>query len=266
MADRALAVQAAAIRATPGVSRNRFYFWMALLLALLMFAGFAPSVYMRGAFFEVAPIPLYLHVHAAILTGWFLLFVVQTSLASSGRLADHRKLGTAGAIYAAVAFIAALVATFGFVPRTLAGGFTFDMDVSAFNEGSAGITIGQFISNVVWSNLGAALSFAILVALAIAYRGRPETHKRLMLLASISFMGPALARVARWPFLGGEQGPFTFAAILGLLAALVVYDLVTLRRVHPATLFGAGLRVLTLFGMQFVASSEPGLAFIRALA
>jgi hypothetical protein len=82
----------------------------------------------------------------------------------------------------------------------------------------------------------------VLVTLAVVYRGRPDAHKRLMLLASISFMGPAVARISRWPLLGGEQGPFTPAVLLGLLAAVVVYDLITLRRVHPATLFGVGLR------------------------
>jgi hypothetical protein len=127
-----------AITATTGVRRTRFYFWMALILALLMVAGFAPSVYLRGAFFEVAPIPLYLHVHAAILTGWFVLFTAQAWLAGSGRIAMHRQLGTVGAIYAALTLIAALVATLGFAPRTLAGGFTIDMDVSVFNEGSSG--------------------------------------------------------------------------------------------------------------------------------
>ena len=58
MAEGSLAVTAAAALATTGVRRDRFFFWMSLLLALLMFAGFAPSVYLRGASSLVSQPPL----------------------------------------------------------------------------------------------------------------------------------------------------------------------------------------------------------------
>src|SRR5262245_50880786 len=246
--------------------RRGFYFYMAVVLLLVMFVGFAPTVYLRGAFFEVAPIPLYLHVHGAVLSGWFVLFVVQTWLAKNNRIKLHRSVGVVGAVYAALALIAALAATLGFVSRTLADGYTFDQDISVFNEGASGITVGRFISGVVWSNLGAAISFAILVSLAILCRGRPEAHKRFMLVASIGMMGPALARISRWPILGGEQGPFTMIAMLALMGAVVSNDVLTTKRIHPATVFSVALRVSTLLGAQIVAQSELGQALIRYLA
>jgi hypothetical protein len=261
--EQAIAVTSG--RVTARVRRG-FYFYMSVVLLLMMFVGFAPTVYLRGAFFEVAPIPLYLHVHGAILSGWFLLFMVQAWLVKSDRSELHRSLGVAVAVYAALALIVALVATLGFVPRTLADGYSLDQDVSVFNEGGSGITIGRFISGVVWSNLGAAISFAVLVSLAILFRRRPEAHKRLMLLASIGMMGPALARISRWPPLGDEQGPFTMIAMLALMGAVVWNDLITLKRIHPASIFGIALRVSTLFGAQIVAQSEFGQAMIRYLA
>ena len=246
--------------------RRGFYFFMSVVLLLVMFLGFAPSVYLRGMFFEVAPIPLYLHVHGAILSGWFVLFAVQAWLAKSNRIKLHRRIGVFGAFYAALALTAALAATLGFVPRTLGDGYTFDQDVSVFNEGGTGITVGRFIAGVVWSNLVAAISFAVLVSLAILFRGRPEAHKRLMLVASIGMMGPALSRISRWPMLGGEQGPFTIIAISTLMGAVVLHDVITTRRIHPATVFGVVLRMSTLFGAQFVAGSELGQRLIRHLA
>jgi hypothetical protein len=41
------------------------------------------------------------------------------------------------------------------------------------------------------------LVFAILATAGILYRRRPETHKRLMLVATISLLGAA---ISRWPF------------------------------------------------------------------
>ena len=46
-------------------TRNGFYFWTSILLLAFLVIGFAPSLYLR-AFFEVPPIPAYLHVHGAI--------------------------------------------------------------------------------------------------------------------------------------------------------------------------------------------------------
>jgi hypothetical protein len=264
-AQRAIDVRVNSGRVTTQVRRG-FYFYMSVVLLLAMLIGFAPTVYLRGMFFEVAPIPLYLHVHGAVLSGWFFLLVLQTWLAKSNRIKLHRSLGVVGAVYAALALTAALIATLGFVPRTLADGYTLDQDVFAFNEGGSGITIGRFISGVVWSNLGAAISFTVLVSLAILLRRRPEAHKRLMLVASIGMMGPALARISRWPILGGEQGPFTMIAMLALMGAVVSNDVMTTRRIHPATAFGVALRMSTLLGAQIVAESDLGQALIRYLA
>lgn len=48
-------------------------------------------------------------------------------------------------------------------------------------------------------------------------RRRPAAHKRLMLLATIAILGPALARLARLPYFGGEGGPFVLIVTFALL-------------------------------------------------
>lgn len=73
------------------------------------------------------------------------------------------------------------------------------------------------------------------------YRNHSDIHKRLVLLSSLPIIGPALSRVSGLPFLGGEGGPFSDIAVLVLVAALVLYDLATRRRPHPATLVGSAV-------------------------
>src|SRR5207302_915251 len=77
--------------------------------------------------------------------------------------------------------------------------------------------------------------FSALVATALAMRRDKETHKRLMLLAFISIV---VAAVARLPGML-PRGPLAFfgAGYLFIVVA-VVYDLVSRRRVHKAYLWG----------------------------
>jgi len=86
-----------------------------------------------------------------------------------------------------------------------------------------------------------------------------------MLLASISIIGPALARVARWPVFGGEQGPFIPVVFWGLVLALAVHDLMSRRRLHPATVIGALLLMLIRYGTGLAGRSDVGQTLIGEL-
>ena len=246
--------------------RSKFFFGMSIVLLLFVLSGFAPTLYLR-AFFDVPPIPGYLYLHGVILTGWFVWLVVQTSLVQTARTATHRRVGIAGVVWATAVVGGGLLATFNVVAHVVADGADLAADTSLVPElGVAGVTIEAFLSNVVWLNIASVCAFALLVAAAALLRGRPQAHKRLMLIASIAILGPALARVSRWPPFGGEDSPFIPVVLLALLAALVVHDLLTTKRVHPATLIGGALTIL-LGGVvgPAIAGSPFGLAFTRSL-
>ena len=77
--------------------------------------------------------------------------------------------------------------------------------------------------------------FAILVSTALYFRRRLEAHKRLMTLAMISLLAAPIARI-HFPLL--PPGPPTFFGLADLfIVALLIYDLVTRRKVHPATIW-----------------------------
>jgi hypothetical protein len=82
--------------------RSSFFLVAHGVLLLIVLVGFAPSFYLRSTFPHVHQLPVFLHVHGAVLTGWFVLTVVQGWLIRSQRYRLHRKLGYFAAAYAAV--------------------------------------------------------------------------------------------------------------------------------------------------------------------
>src|SRR5215831_4753970 len=72
-----------------------FFPGMALLILATVFLGFAQSYYLAGML--RAPLPnLLIHVHGAAFSIWILLFLVQTSVVTAGRVDVHRRLGLVG--------------------------------------------------------------------------------------------------------------------------------------------------------------------------
>lgn len=248
-------------------TRNRFFLGMAGTLLLLVLIGFSPSLYLR-VFFPVPPIPGYLHLHGAVLTGWFVWLCLQASLIEVGRPATHRRLGVIGAGLGVAVLGAALLATLNVVSRITSLGIDLDADASALGIGVSGVRVVEFAAGVVWGNLTSVVIFAVLFAAAIYMRGNAQVHKRLVLLASIAIIGPALARISRWPIFGGEQGPFIPAVLLLLVLAVVANDVIATRRVHPATVAGIGAAIVVVGARVLLFAFAPEIAqgFVRWLA
>jgi hypothetical protein len=252
-------------KATEAALRSSFFFWSSALLLSFLVIGFAPTLYLRS-FFAVPPIPGYLYVHGGVLTAWFVWFFVQTTMVRTGRTAVHRRFGVIGAIIAAAVVVAGPMATMGFVARLRAQGIDWDTDMSAVPAlGIEGQPMVQFASEVFWGNFVGISVFAGLVVAAILLRRNSTAHKRLMLLASIALVGPALARISRWPVFGGEDSYFVPIVFLGLLAVLFAYDVVSARRPHRATLIGCGAIVLALIAARLIGHSEFGLTVVRMI-
>ena len=65
---------------------RRFYTGMALAIAITVFAGFAPTYYLR-TYYQTTPLGGLRHLHGLVFTAWVLLFVIQTALIPAGRVA-----------------------------------------------------------------------------------------------------------------------------------------------------------------------------------
>jgi hypothetical protein len=248
--------------------RTRFFFSAALILLLTVLVGFAPTLFLRP-FFNVPPIPLHLYFHGAVLSSWFIWLTAQTWLVASGRTSTHRRIGLFGAAFGGLVVVASLMATFGLIPHIHAQGIELEdalpFVVIALN-GSPFASWLDFMSWVVWTNIANVLTFAGCLIAAVLLRRHVEAHKRLMLVASISIIGPPLARISRWPIVGGqEDARIIFAGFVIPILALAVFDVARMKRLHPATALAGGLSVVSTITASIFASSEIAQTLVRAL-
>lgn len=218
--------------ARPLGSRDRvFYGGVAVSMALMAIVGFAPTFYLRllgggpMATFAVGhPFTPLIYIHGALFTAWVALFIVQTALISARRVTVHRRVGVAGAVLAA-AMVA--VATMTAVAGAKRG------------PGPGGMSPLVFLAIPLFD----MVMFATFITAALALRRHREAHKRLMLLAYVSIMGAPAARLPGVLPLG----PIAFYGIAFVfLAAGIVYDVVSRRRVHPAYVWGGMLLVASV--------------------
>ncbi len=205
---------------------------MAIAVVAAVFAGFAPTYYLRPRY-QSTPLPLYLHIHGFAFTAWVVLFIAQTTLVAARRIDVHRRLGWAGAALAALMVVAAITAAILSGRRDVAAGH---------GDGAFTFLTTPFLAMLV---------FMILVGVAVYCRRRTETHKRLMLLATISLLDAA---VARWPLEIVATSAWALYVLTDLfIVAAVLYDLASRRRVHPVYMWGgllivAGQSLRTVLG------------------
>jgi hypothetical protein len=243
-----------------------FFLWMSVLLLSVVLIGFAPTFYLRPFFDNPIPIFAYNYVHGVVITAWYVWLVVQTAAARMGQAALHRRIGLIGVGIATLVVVAGPMAALGFAARPAILGIGWDVDVGTLPFLPwEGMTVGELISEFVWSSFFVVALFAGLVVAAIVFRRRPEVHKRLMLLASISIIGPALSRIFNWPPLPGEGSLLFFVTHWGLLATVIVRDFVTTRRPHSATLIAYAAFVLSSTGSRMLAHSAFGIAVVGVL-
>lgn len=243
-------------------SGRRFFKIETLLLLLAVLAGFAPTFFLRPIT-SYGPMHWYLWVHGTVLTAWFVLSFVQTSLIAAHRTDLHRRLGVFGAWLAAAVVAVGIFAIWVGPHDAITGTNGFVI------PGTAPMGGGPFLNAI-----GGLTLFAIFVAAAIARRHTPETHRRLMLMASIAIIFPAAGRIpilmiatlhlpnAIVAIVGGG---IAAVCTIGLPVALLVYDCVTRGRPHPATAIALAA-YFPVFVAQFVFANAPAVqAMIRAL-
>jgi hypothetical protein len=210
--------------------RDRLFFsGMAVAAALVIFAGFAPTYYLKDVFGAPALSPL-LHLHGLIFSSWIVLFVVQTRLIAGRRTPLHRRLGVVGGLLAVAMLVVGTMAAIASARR----GFTPP-------GGPPPLTF-------LIIPLGDLVVFSVLVGAALYFRRQSQTHKRLMLLSTLALLTPAIARL---PGIAAA-GPPAFWGLTDLfIVACFAYDRVTSGRIHPA-FKGGGLFVLAMQPLRLI--------------
>jgi hypothetical protein len=210
---------------------NIFYTSMAVVMIATVFLGFAPTFFLK-TFTGSEPLPPLLHVHGAIFTAWYVLFFTQSVLISRGRPEWHHRLGLAG---------------FGLALAMVALGVAAAVHAIRSHHTPPGLDPRSFL---VLPFFGITV-FAILAGAGFFLRKRRETHKRLMLLASIAMLDAAIARIPGVMSTGGPLAAFGLQDFF--LITCIVYDFTARRRIHPAYLFG-GMFILAMQPLRIVVS------------
>ena len=85
--------------------RRWFFAGMGFVVLATVFAGFAPTYYLKPLFATPA-LPLSVHIHGALFSAWVLLFAAQTSLVAANRTDLHKRIGIGGAVLAVAMVVA----------------------------------------------------------------------------------------------------------------------------------------------------------------
>ena len=227
--------------------RNRdhvFFPAMSVIIGVVVFIGFSRTYFLASVFHAkplAAPI---VHVHGAVFSAWIVLLITQTTLVRAGRTDLHRTLGLFASGLALLVFILGVLVAVEMLNRTW--------------------SIPGFASPVIFAvALSEIFGFAVPTFAAFWMRRRSAFHKRLILIGSIAM---TTAGFGRWPvaFLLHKPLPAMLAAFT-LLALVVIYDLVMMRRVHRATALGVAWVVSIELAAVVVGPTVPWQKFAADL-
>jgi hypothetical protein len=149
---------------------------MSLVAAAVVAAGFGPALEEK-LFHPAVPPPRILWLHGAIFSGWIVFLILQSALVRVRYIHWHRIIGWFGAALATIMF-----------PLGIATGIVmvhFETYQLHLPGRYAFLAIPLF-------DIGA---FALCIALAIWWRKRPETHRRLVFIGTCTLLVAAFARI-----------------------------------------------------------------------
>ena len=231
-----MATQAPPIQARYGATR--FYAIMALIMSLVIVAGFSLNLAMGRSTFAV---PAAYHVHGVIFMSWIGLYLAQHMTMARGAVGLHRSLGKLAYLLVPAMVVAGSVVMV-VVARRTGGPFFFDVNVFLI------------------SNLAVLWCFAGLALWSLSRRRYTGWHRRLMLVAMAILTGPGLGRLLPLPLMIPHAWTITVALtfiwpVIGMIA-----DKRRNGHVHPAYVWGTAIYAGTFVLSMLLANSPLGFA------
>jgi hypothetical protein len=205
------------------------YLTTAALFIAVTLIGFVPTstAYLSAIRSGAAPPPpLLLHLHALVMWGWLLLFSAQATLFVTGRRQLHQSLGLASLLLAPAMVFMMIAVTIQGVTRSVGLGY--------------GDAAAKFLALQIQDIILFALFYCWAVA---ARRSAPETHKRMMVLATFAILNAAIGRMTWLPFNIQPNLLYDLAPLyqLLLLVPVLVHDVVRLGRLHSSYIYGLAI-------------------------
>jgi hypothetical protein len=227
----------AASHLVTATATHAFYARLAYACLAVGVAGFTPTYWvpLLTGRIDVAPI---VHLHAFVFYGWLTLLVVQTRLVAARRITRHREVGVFGVAWATAMCFVGIAAAVNSIRQS---------DAAGYGEAARAFAVVP-ITGIFF--------FAALFAVALLNVQRPEVHKRLMLIATVSLLNAAVGRLFLLtlgmtpPSATVAPAPVFVTIVPGLIADLLLVPALLHDRRH----LGHVHRVYWIGGAALVAS------------
>ncbi len=201
----------------------------------LVFAGFIPDSLEKVAAVEAGsrpPFPLVMHLHAVLMGSYLILLTTQTWLAATGRLRWHMQLGIVAAAIVPALVIVGLMLVHTLYHDTWTAA---QAAAPAAREKLDALLLRK--ENILLVQIRMSILFPTFVAIGVlARRTDAGLHKRMMILATIVVLPPAIDRITWLP----GTFPISFATtelyMLLALAPMFLWDVSRNGFVHRAYL------------------------------
>jgi hypothetical protein len=216
-----------------GLVDRYFYFFLSLLIAGIVVAGFSRTVD-RFLIHAAPPRPVLLWIHGAAFSAWVVFFILQSALVRVRKVSVHRTLGWLGVA------LGAMMVTLGTVIAVVMGRF----DALQLHQPDPAFLSVPFFD---------MLAFGTLFGLAILWRGKPEMHRRFMVLATCGLLDAAFGR---YDYLFNHSVFFLCVDAVMLLG--VARDLLVDGRVHKVYLYGIAAVVVGQSVTIYLWRGAPG--------
>jgi len=222
-----------------GVRRRPFYIGVSLLMGLIAIVGFWPT-YFGPLVFGTISQPLLIHLHATVFSGWLVLFLAQVALAASGRVEWHMRLGRIGIGYGVLVVIVGLL--------------------TGISRAAHRVELGLDGERLLFVAVADMTVFSTFFGAAIAFRGTPRLHKRLMMVAATMVLVAAASRMTFLPVLQMRQAVWISPILLAM-----AYDFRAQRLIHPVYLIGLGAFLVRALSPAVLADTETWSAIAQWL-
>ena len=211
---------------TKATKGEPFFYYFSGILLITVIIAFGMNILLKNYHLD-SSMPLII-THGIAMLLWYVVLFWQTRQIRVNNLKNHMQVGLMTIVLAITIIISGVM-----------------IAISNYKgEGEALTLFGNFSGLFV---------FGILYFFALKNRLQSAIHKRLMIVASIAMLSPALVRILRI----FEINDFvTLPFWLFYMAALPIYDYRKLNKVHKTTLLATGFLLLILFGGAPIGMSE----------
>jgi hypothetical protein len=215
--------------------KSPFFTVLGLALLSLAVAGFWPQYFsaVTGRSTGATTAFWLIHVHAALFTGWLILYIFQAILIFSRRARLHLKMGPWLAAYGFA------IAAFGLYAAAL---LAHRFGVRQNDMEAAAAFVFFPVIDMVY--------FAGFLAAGVAYRKQPALHKRSLFLATFSIAVVGLGRLV--DRLELESALLWQPLNLSPLLVAIAYDIFVCRKIYVITAIGLAVHLVRLNAESFV--------------